>query len=85
MAHDLQKIAQEDQLVVYAVRGNFSKFCDDFNRRLSFALSHEAPGIIEFLDVVLSQPEVRGELPANVVSVYRNLLKHAQAQLMFVR
>ena len=85
MAQDLQKLAQKDDLIVYVVRGQFSKFCDDFNRRIAFALSHEAPSVIEFLDVGLSQPEVREELPAPVVSVYRNLLEHAQAQLMFVR
>tara|TARA_Y100000817_G_C16648254_1_gene451574 strand:+ start:52 stop:306 length:255 start_codon:yes stop_codon:yes gene_type:complete len=84
MAHDLQKLAKESDLVEMVVRGNKSEFVNEFNRRLTHALSAKAPKVVEFLEVVLNQREVRQALPASTVSVFRNLLSHAESHLLFV-
>ena len=85
MASDVKYLVKNSELYELAEKGRASEFSDDFNRRLTHAMNGKHPRIIEFLQEVLNDGIVLNVWPNEVRSVYRNLLSHAEAHLLFVK
>jgi hypothetical protein len=83
MSNELQNLVQESNLYDFARKGRASQFSNEFNRRLVHALSARAPKVVEFLQAVLDNREVKEVWPPQVLSVYENLLEHAKSELLF--
>jgi hypothetical protein len=84
MSNELQNRVPESKLYEFALKGQSSEFSNEFNRLLVYhALSAKAPKVVDFLQAVLDNREVKEALPPQVLSVYQNLLEHAEAALMF--
>ncbi len=84
MTSELQTLVKESDLYDYAIRGKVDAFSKDFNRRLIHAVTTQAHQVLDFLRAVLKDGSVRVFMDS-VISIYEDLVRQAEIQLMFVR